>query len=74
MNDWDRDNLNFIMNADKNEPAAFYDSCNVEDLQYLGRLVQWELSRLRILEAEEFDQVYDTEQAKSILNKFMINK
>ena len=52
MNDWDRDNLNFILNADKNELAAFYDSCNSEDLNYLFRLVNWEIGRLRVAEAE----------------------
>ena len=74
MNDWDRDNINFILNADKNELAAFYDSCDSEDLKYLFRLVNWELSRLRILEAEEFDKVVDTDKAESILKKFMLNK
>jgi hypothetical protein len=74
MNDWDRDNLNFILNADKNELAAFYDSCDSKDLAYLFRLVNWEMGRLRIAEAEEFDQVDKTETANLILQKFMLNK
>ena len=74
MNDWDRDNLNFILNDDKNELAAFYDSCNSEDLNYLFRLVNWEIGRLRVAEAEEFDQVKETNTANLILQKFMLNK
>jgi len=74
MNDWDRDNLNFILNADKNELAAFYDSCDSKDLAYLFRLVNWEIGRLRVVEAEEFDKVVDTDKAESILKKFMLNK
>jgi len=74
MNDWDRDNLNFILNADKNELAAFYDSCDSKDLAYLFRLVNWEIGRLRVVEAEEFDKVVDTNKAESILKKFMLNK
>ena len=74
MNDWDRDNLNFILNADKNELATFYDSCNSEDLNYLFRLVNWEIGRLRVAEAEAFDQVDETNKAQSILKKFMLNK
>jgi hypothetical protein len=74
MNDWNRDNLNFILNADKNELAAFYDSCDSKDLAYLFRLVNWEIGRLRISEAEEFDQVDKTETANLILQKFMLNK
>lgn len=74
MNDWDRNNLNFILNADKNELAAFYDSCNSEDLNYLFRLVNWELSQLRIAEAEAFDQVDETDTANLILQKFRLNK
>ena len=74
MNEWDRDNLNFILNADKNELAAFYDSCNSEDLNYLFRLVNWEIGRLRVAEAEEFDRVVETETANLILQKFMLNK
>jgi hypothetical protein len=74
MNDWDRDNLNFILNADKNELAAFYDSCDSKDLTYLFRLVNWEMGRLRVAEAEEFDQVDETKTANLILQKFMLNK
>lgn len=74
MNDWDRDNLNFIMNASKQELAAFYDECNSEDLNYLFRLVNWEIGRLRVAEAEEFDRVVETETANLILQKFMLNK
>jgi len=74
MNDWNRDNLNFILNADKNELAAFYDSCDSKDLAYLFKLVNWEIGRLRISEAEEFDQVDKTETANLILQKFMLNK
>jgi hypothetical protein len=74
MNDWDRDNINFILNADKNELAAFYDSCDSKDLAYLFRLVNWEIGRLRVVEAEEFDKVVDTDKAESILKKFMLNK
>lgn len=74
MNDWDRDNLNFILNADKNELAAFYDSCNSEDLNYLFRLVNWEIGRLRVAEAEEFDRVVEIDQAQLVLKKFMLNK
>lgn len=74
MNDWDRDNLNFIMKASKHELAAFYSECNIEDLKYLGNLVQWELSRLRVLEAEEFDEVIEIDEAQSVLKKFMLNK
>ncbi len=74
MNDWDRDNLNFIMNASKQELAAFYAECNSEDLNYLFRLVNWEISRLRVVEAEEFDRVDEIDKAQSVLKKFMLNK
>jgi hypothetical protein len=74
MNDWDRDNLNFILNADKNELAAFYDSCDSKDLAYLFRLVNWEIGRLRVAEAEAFDQVDETDTANLILQKFRLNK
>jgi len=74
MNDWDRDNLNFIMTASKQELAAFYDECNSEDLNYLFRLVNWEISRLRVAEVEEFDRVVEIDKAQSILKKFMLNK
>jgi len=74
MNDWDRDNLNFILNADKQELKAFYDECDSNDLMYLANLVQWELNRLRILEVEEFDKVVEIDEAQSVLRKFMLNK
>jgi hypothetical protein len=74
MNEWDRDNLNFILNASTQELKAFYDECDTDDLMYLGKLVAWDLSRLRILEAEEYDKVVEIDLAQSVLKKFMLNK
>ena len=69
MNDWDRDNLNFIMNASKAELNAFYDECDAEDLRYLSSLVTQELSKLHLEVAERFDEVESLDEANTILNK-----
>ena len=69
MNDWDKDNLDFILTANKSELAEFYDQCNLEDLQYLSRLVTHELSRLHLMLAEQFDDIESVNEANTILNK-----
>ncbi len=69
MNDWDRDNLNFILNASKAELNAFYDECNAECLRYLSSLVTQELSKLHLEVVEQFDEVESFDEANYILNK-----
>lgn len=72
MNDFDRENLDWLMNASREELAEFYDQADTEDLMYLLRLVRFELSKLQLEDLELTDEVEDTTQAKNILQKFRL--
>ena len=72
MNEFDKINLNFIINASKQDLAEFYDRCDADDFKYIRDLITKEISRLRILELEHFDDIEVTQEANSILEKFMI--
>ena len=62
------------MSARKSELKEFYDACDADDFVYIRGLIQEEITRLRLLELEHFDEIEDTADANSILSKFALNK
>ena len=74
MNAFDRENLDFIMTASPDVLKEFYSDIDTENLLYLLKLVQGEMSRLRLEEVELLDLVEHTDDADrailEILEKF----
>lgn len=82
MNEWDRDNLNFIMTCSEEEFRAWFDQASDDDISYALELIAQ--SRAEVVE-QQFD-VYNREserimlkhgkypEASAILSKFMLNK
>lgn len=82
MNEWDRDNLNFIMTCSDEEFRAWFDDASEDDIAYALELIVQ--SRGELLE-QEFE-VYNREserimlkhgkypEASAILSKFMLKK
>lgn len=82
MNEWDRDNLNFIMNCSDKEFRAWYEQADEDDIAYALELIA--KGRGEMIEQEL--EVYDREserlilkhgkypEASAILSKFMLNK
>ena len=74
MNDWDRGNLDFILNSSDADLEDFYSWASDEDLLYALQLIQLakaelEVEEIEIMEAED-DQ--DTTQAQAILERFRL--
>lgn len=63
MNAFDRENLDFIMTASADVLKEFYSDIDTENLLYLLKLVQGEMSRLRLEEVELLDLVEHTDDA-----------
>jgi len=72
MNQFDRDNLNFILNAPIEELQLFYSQCDTNDLLYLMSLVNNELGTLRLTEVEQFDEVTEVKEAATFLKRFTL--
>lgn len=71
MSEWDKQNLNFLLNADHNTLMEWYDSASVDDLLYAQQLFQAKTTELILEEIELLDSVYDVRYA--ILANAIIN-
>lgn len=74
MNDWDRGNLDFILNSSDDDLEDFYSWASNEDLLYALQLIQLakaelEIEEIEMLEAED-DQ--DLSQAQAVLERFRL--
>ena len=72
MSEWDKQNLNFLLNADHNTLMEWYDSASVDDLLYAQQLFQAKTTELILEEIELLDSVYDVRYA--ILANAIINE
>jgi hypothetical protein len=74
MNDWDRGNLDFILNSSDADLEDFYSWASDEDLLYALQLIQLakaelELEEIEMLEAEADE---DLSQAQAVLQRFRL--
>jgi predicted DNA-binding protein len=70
MNDWDRDNLNFLMSCPQVTLSRMAKEMDIEDLNYAINLLRIGRSELMIQEMEQcLDYVEDLTVAKNLLNK-----
>lgn len=77
MNDFDRDNFDWFINATAREQKEFMDNAEVEDLLYMIQLIRSEISNLHEQELEHIaeDVVADgCDEANAVLRKFRLNK
>ena len=72
MNDWDRNNLHWILDADEDTLNDFYSWATDDDIKYALELVQTAKAELLVLEAELADEVEDTSDACNILKQFQL--
>lgn len=74
MNEWDKDNLHFLLTVD---PEVFEDwlaQADEDDIEYAIELLQQAKSELLLQKMEILDDVEDTTDAKSILQKIKDRK
>lgn len=70
LNEWDRDNLNFLLNADRKTLDEWYEQCDADDIRYALELMKAHKSELIMQELEYFDEVSDVAMANTLLKKF----
>jgi len=74
MNNWDKENLNFILNSNDADMEDFLSWASDEDLAYALELIQLaraelELEEIQMMEAQDD---LDTSQAQAILERFRL--
>ena len=74
MNQWDRDNLNFLINADRDTMEDWYQHATPDDYKYALELLAQAKTELLIQEQELMDQEAgeDLSQAAAVLAKFRL--
>jgi len=70
MNDWDRNNLHFILDSDKETLDDFYSWATEDDLNYALNLVRTAKAELLVQELELMDEVENCDQAINVLKQF----
>ena len=74
MNDWDRDNLNFLLNADKATLEDWHQHADEDDYAYALELLQAARTELALKELEIIDSeaVEDLSAAETLLAGFRL--
>lgn len=74
MNEWDRDNLNFIMNISEDGFDEWLEQADNDDIDYALSLIRIAKSELLVEELNIMDDVEDTAVAKAILDRIRNGK
>ena len=73
MNDWDRDNLNFIMNVTGEDFDLWLEQADDDDIQYAIELIRMAKLEIRtqemLCEMELTDDVQDISQAAHLIER-----
>jgi hypothetical protein len=74
MNNWDRDNLNFLMNASKETLEEWHHYADADDYKYALELLQAARTELAMTELALVDDeaVEDMTEACSVLARFRL--
>lgn len=74
MNNWDKGNLDFILNSTDEDMEDFLSWASDEDLKYALELLQTARAELELAEFEilEAEAVEDLSQAQAVLERFRL--
>ena len=78
MNEWDRNNLHFILDSDEATLEDFYSWATADDLDYALSLVRQAKTELLIQEADILDELLNDasssglDVARGVLSKFQL--
>ena len=73
MNDWDRNNLHFILDSDEETLTDFYSWATSDDLDYALKLIREAKSELDIVEMELLDESTEENgltEARQVLSRY----
>jgi hypothetical protein len=76
FNDWDRNNLQFILNTSNEELERFWDQSDSDDMAYALELIARARAELeqQVLDILDGEGVGDTSDATKVLQKFRLKK
>ena len=69
MNDWDRDNLNFIMNITDEGFDEWLDQADDDDIDYALQLIRMAKAELMIQEMEFTDEISNFAEAAQLIER-----
>lgn len=74
MNDWDRDNLNFLLNASKADMDDWWQHASQDDIEYAANLFKQAKTEieLQLLDLLETAEELDLSQAQTVLSRFRL--
>jgi len=74
MNNWDRDNLNFLLNADRETMEDWYHMATEDDFKYAAELFRRARVELAMTELALVDDeaVEDMSEAQAVLTRFRL--
>jgi hypothetical protein len=74
MNNYDRENLQFLLNADSATLKEWYESVTPDDIEYAAELMLQYGEELSIRTGMLNDDVEDVSQASDFLKRFSLGK
>lgn len=69
MNDWDRDNLHFILNTTDESFEEWLDQADNDDIDYALSLIRTAKAELLTQEHELLDEINDTTEADLLIDR-----
>ena len=72
MNDWDRNNLDFLLKSNDQTFTQFLEESSEEDLAYALELIAKARIEIELETTSMLDDVEDTTQAQAILARFRL--
>lgn len=69
MNDWDRDNLHFILNTTDESFEEWLDQADNDDVDYALELIRTAKAELLVQEHELLDGVDDMDEANLLIDR-----
>jgi hypothetical protein len=69
MNEWDRDNLNFIMNASEEGFDEWLEQADNDDIDYALELIRMAKAELMVQEMEMTDTVSNFTEANQLIER-----
>ena len=72
MNDWDKNNLQFILSLNEDEFSDWYECLDDDDVAYAMELLQTARTEVNMQLASLHDEIDDVTDAKTFLTKFTL--
>ena len=74
MNDWDKNNLQFILSLNEDEFSDWYECLDDDDVAYAMELLQKARTEINLQLVELNDEPSDLDLANEVLAKFRLTK